>query len=154
MLHAGIPSQYWHDIFESVVFIINSIPSSYLNFSTPYNTLFQKNPDYSFFKVLGCKCYPYLRPYTSHKLVPRSVSCVFFGYPHTLKGINVLICKLTKYTCQDIFIFDENSFPFKLQSLSPTPSASDAPSSSPLVIIHSPSSELMSTSSLPQTDAP
>jgi hypothetical protein len=66
--------------FLSVIIIINSVPTSSLSFSTPYRILFQKDPDYSFFKIFGCKCYPYTRPYASHKLTPRSSSCIFLDY--------------------------------------------------------------------------
>jgi hypothetical protein len=52
MFNTAIPSQYW--TVESVIFVINHILSSSLSFSTLYNILFQRNSDYSFFKVISC----------------------------------------------------------------------------------------------------
>jgi hypothetical protein len=54
MFHAQIPLQYRPNVFESVTFIINRIPSPVLSFDTFFQHLFQKQPDYQFFKVLGC----------------------------------------------------------------------------------------------------
>ncbi|GMP89176.1 hypothetical protein CsSME_00040856 [Camellia sinensis var. sinensis] len=38
------------------------------------------------YKIFGCRCYPWLRPYTSHKLQPKSIPCVFIGYHPSVKG--------------------------------------------------------------------
>jgi hypothetical protein len=71
-----IPLQYWTDIFESVTFIINRLPSSALSFNTPFQQLFQKQPDYQFFRVLGCRCYPYTKHYSPHKLSQIDTLCI------------------------------------------------------------------------------
>lgn len=77
MFHAQLPQVYWPDIFESIVFIINRLPHSAVNFQISYTLLFHKDPDYAFLKVLGCLYYPCLRSYNSNKFQPRSVSCTF-----------------------------------------------------------------------------
>ena len=59
------------------------MPTPTLNLCSPYEKLFGSSPNYSKLKVFGCLCYPWLRPYTSHKLDPRSKPCVFFGYSLT-----------------------------------------------------------------------
>jgi hypothetical protein len=76
MFSASIPQSYWPEIFESVTFIVNKLSSSYISFDSPFHTLFDTDPDYSFFKILGCKCFPYTIPYYKNKLSPRSISCV------------------------------------------------------------------------------
>lgn len=83
--HASLPLDLWDHIFQSVVFLINRIPSSTSPHTSPYHTLFNKIPDYKFFRVIGCQCYPLLRPYNSHKLQFRSLACVFLGYCQTQK---------------------------------------------------------------------
>jgi hypothetical protein len=60
MAQASIPHSYWDHIFESIVFLINILPTKVLNFTSHYQTLFGTTPDYSFFKILGCLCYPWL----------------------------------------------------------------------------------------------
>jgi Reverse transcriptase (RNA-dependent DNA polymerase) len=134
MFYAAIPSQYWPEVFDSVVFTINRLPSSPLSFSTPYNKLFNKNPDYSMFKVIGCKCYPYTRPYASNKLDPRSVPCVFLGYSTIYKGYKCLDIKTNKTYLSRHVVFDETSFPFKQQESKSSPTSTDTTSSSLTVL--------------------
>jgi hypothetical protein len=141
MFHSSIPLQYWPDVFESATFVLNSLPSSSISisFSTLYTVLFQRKPDYSFFKVIGCKCYPYIRPYADHKLASRSTICVFLGYSLLHKGYKCLDITTNKIYFSRHVIFHETSFPFKesFPSCSTLP-ASSIPTSSPLVILQSP----------------
>jgi GAG-pre-integrase domain len=46
MFHAHIPTQYWTDIFESVTFVINRLPSAAISFESPFQRLFKRLPDY------------------------------------------------------------------------------------------------------------
>lgn len=81
-----------------------------------FEKLFNSQPNYSKLKVFGCLCYPWLRPYGSHKLDSRSQPCIFLGYSSTQSA----------YQCYDpiskkIFIsrhvnFIETLFPFSHQS--------------------------------------
>jgi Reverse transcriptase (RNA-dependent DNA polymerase) len=151
MFHAQIMSQYWSEIFESVTIIINSVPSSSLSFSTPHRVLFHKDYDYSFFKVLRCKCYPYTRPYASHKLAPHSTSYVFLGYSSMYKGYKYLNLITNKQYISRHVVFDEDSFPFKdFPSLAPSlPSVSTF---APLVVLQpSHQEDTISTSTISQT---
>jgi hypothetical protein len=86
MAQASIPHTYWDHIFESIVFLINRLPSLVLNLDSPYKILFDHSPDYSFFKDLGCLCYPWLRSYAKSKLESRYLSCIFIGYSSIYKG--------------------------------------------------------------------
>jgi len=56
------------------------MPTPTLQMSSPYESIFHRNPNFSKLKVFGCLCYPWLGLYTSHKLDPKSKSCVFLGY--------------------------------------------------------------------------
>jgi histone deacetylase 1/2 len=47
---------------------------------TPLERLLGETPDYTFFKVFGCACWPNIRPYNNRKLQFRSKQCVFLGY--------------------------------------------------------------------------
>jgi Reverse transcriptase (RNA-dependent DNA polymerase) len=120
-------------IFESVVFVINRLPTSSLESASPYQVLFSKSPDYAFLKVLGCSCYPYTRPYAAHKLSPRSTPCVFLGYSNMYKGYKCLNLNTNKIYISRHVIFDEYSFPFTKTSTPVTSSLTPHPSS--LVVI-------------------
>ncbi|CAL1403910.1 unnamed protein product [Linum trigynum] len=84
LLHtAHLPLSFWTYAFRTAAYLINRLPSSSLRGATPYFTLFNEHPNYLKLRVFGCVCYPWLRPYSPHKLAPRSRRCIFLGYSLT-----------------------------------------------------------------------
>lgn len=79
LAHSSLPQSYWSYVFQTAVFLINRLPSSVLNFQSPYFALYKSMPDYNLIKCFGCSCFPFLRPYNDHKLQYRSYECVFLG---------------------------------------------------------------------------
>jgi histone deacetylase 1/2 len=73
LAHASLPMKFWQYAFQSATFLINRMPSKALNNASPYLTLFQKLSDYKSLKVFSCLCYPFIRPYSNHKLQYRSI---------------------------------------------------------------------------------
>jgi histone deacetylase 1/2 len=79
---------------------------------TPLQRLLHEMPDYTFFKVFGCACWPHTRQYNNHKLEFRSKKCVFLGYSSLHKGYKCLHIPYNRiYISRDV-IFDEHVFPF------------------------------------------
>ena len=69
-------------------------------------------PPLTALRIFGCAYYLYRRPYNKHKLLPRSVECVFLGYPPLSKGNLCLdLSTNTVYTACDA-LFNEDVFPF------------------------------------------
>lgn len=66
--HAKLHYFYWDDAFFTACYLINRMPISNLNNLSLYEKNFSSAPDYKFFKIFGCACWPYLRPYNSNKL--------------------------------------------------------------------------------------
>ncbi|KAJ1692760.1 hypothetical protein LUZ63_009458 [Rhynchospora breviuscula] len=134
MTHASIPNVYWDEIFSSTIYLINRLPSH--NHTIPYKTLFSKDPDFTFLRVIGCLCFPYTRPYNSHKLEPRAIPCVFIGYAKSQKGYRCLHIPTNKVYVSRHVQFDETTFPFqKLMLSDSTPSTSaPLPPTVPLII--------------------
>jgi Reverse transcriptase (RNA-dependent DNA polymerase) len=90
--------------------------------------------------VIGCKCFPYIRPYADHKLAPRSKSCVFLGYSLVHKGYRCLDLTTNKVYLSKHVIFHETSFPFTNSSSSSSPlSVISSTVFSPLVVLNYPS---------------
>ena len=127
--HSQLPPSYWSYAVSTVVHIINRLPTPNLKNSTPWEVLFNSKHDLTHLRTFGCICFPLLRPYNAHKLLPRTTSCIFLGYPAHTKG----------YICQDpltsqVYIsrhvrFNESEFlypqplstvPFVDPSLNPT----------------------------------
>lgn len=86
MFHASIPTRFWFDAFATAVYLINGLRSSVLNNASPFSLLYGVSPNYAIFRPFGCRVYPYLRDYSTHKLAPRSRPCIFFGYSSIHKG--------------------------------------------------------------------
>ena len=78
---------------------------------SPYAKLFGQFPNYQKLRVFGSECFPWLRPYTKHKLEPRFASCVFIGYFLTQ---SVYLCLHRDsgriYTSRHV-VFNEKRFP-------------------------------------------
>ncbi|KAE8721524.1 hypothetical protein F3Y22_tig00015825pilonHSYRG00003 [Hibiscus syriacus] len=63
------------------------LPSSVLQWKTPYELLYHKVPDMSILKVFGCLCYATV-PKPVDKFSHRAFPFVFMGYSNTLKDIS------------------------------------------------------------------
>jgi histone deacetylase 1/2 len=74
--------------------------------------LFHQLPDYTFFKIFGCACWPHTRPYNKHKLEFHSQKCVFLGYSSQHKGYKCLHIPLNRVFISRDVVFDANVFPF------------------------------------------
>jgi len=91
--------------------LINKLPTASLQFQVPYTVLFNKSPNYNFFRNFGCSCYPFLRPYNKHKLNFRSHECLFLGYSTSHKGYKCLSPNGKLYVSKDV-IFNELKYPY------------------------------------------
>lgn len=74
-------------------------------------------------RAFGCLCFPWLRPYSEHKLASRSKPCVFVGYSnthHTYKCLDISSNRL--YLSRHVQFF-EHQFSFASHSSSVESSA-------------------------------
>lgn len=78
--HAHLRLSLWSFTFKIAIYHINRVPAPFLKNRSPFECLFNSKPNFSKLKIFGCLCYPWLRPYTSHKLEQRSRACLFLGY--------------------------------------------------------------------------
>lgn len=104
LTHDSVPYSYWTYVFNTFVYTINRLPS-FSNQSTPFELLFHTKPNYDELMVFGSLCYPWLKPYTSHKLAPRSSSCVFWTIVRFTKGIHILKFLLVECLSHVMFCF-------------------------------------------------
>lgn len=112
LTHAKIPTSYWTYAFAAAVYLINRMPTQVLSMDSPHVRLFGVTPNYSKLRVFGCLCYPWLRPYTTNKLQPRSTPCVFFGYSLTQSAYLCFDPSTSRMFVSRHVHFVENQFPF------------------------------------------
>lgn len=101
------------DAFQTTNFVINILSKRSLNFISPYHTLFHQIPYYIFVRSFGASCLPWLSPYASNKLQPKSIHCVFIGYNSAHKGYKCLDPKIGRVYISRHVIFNETEFPLK-----------------------------------------
>lgn len=110
----SMPKTYWTHTFAMTVYLINRLPTPVLNLQLPYQRLFGIASNYEKFRVFGSICFPWLRPYASHKLDDRSLPCVFLGYSTTQSAYHCLRVPSERiYTSRHV-TFDESTFPFSM----------------------------------------
>ena len=130
LAHLGMPLSYWPYAFQTATYLINRLPTPMLHHQSPYFALYHKLPSYTHLKVFGSSCFPYLHPYNTHKLQYRSLECAFLGYSSHHKGYLCLDIHSSKVYISHHVIFNEDSFPFKNLSSSPSQTISSSSSSS------------------------
>ena len=79
-LHARLPLQFWADVVDTVVYLINKDPSSSLDSGIPEETWTGKKVNYSFLKTFGCEAFVHINKENRTKLEAKSKKCTFIGY--------------------------------------------------------------------------
>lgn len=88
------------------------LPTDTLGFLSPWFRLYAQHPDLTHLKVFGCAFYPYLRPYTHHKLEHRTKECLFLGYSTISKGYLCLNLHTNHLNTSRHVLFNESEFSF------------------------------------------
>lgn len=109
---ANLHAKYWLDAFCTVVYIITHMPSPLLDHKCPFELLYGANPDYGMFRPFGCRVFPCLCDYTTHKLEPQSKPCIFIGYNVNYKGFHCLDPTTGRIYITRHTQFDELYFPY------------------------------------------
>ena len=147
LMQGSMSPSFWVEALLTTSHILNLLPSSLLNYTTPYETLYHKQPSYNHLRVFGCAYYPNLLSQAPHKLFPRSTLCVFLGYPQHHKGYRCYDLHSRKVIMSCHVVFDENNFllahsssSFSSSGLSLTPLHTNLQDFIPSVIRDRPSS--------------
>lgn len=131
------------------------MPTPVLSLQSPFQTLFQTEPNYNKLRIFGCLCFPWLRPYAANKLDSRSKPCIFLGYSLTQSAYLCLDPTKHRIYSSRHVQFDESQFPFLSlhttteNSLDLTPTLSASATQLPI-----PQSPLISANSAPTEPAP
>lgn len=111
MFKAHAPATLRVDAFSFATYIINRLPSKFLDYKSPFELLYHSSPNYNIFKAFGCTVFPDLRNNSVNKLEPRSASCIFIGYSSQYKGYRCLDPTTGRIYTTRHAVFHEHHFP-------------------------------------------
>ena len=80
---SGISKHFWGETVMTACFLVNRTPSSAMDFKTLEELWFRKPSNYEHIRIFRCTAYVHQ---SEGKLEPRSIKCIFLGYPEGVKG--------------------------------------------------------------------
>ena len=107
---ASLLLKFWNSAFQTVVLLINSMPSPILGCISPFQLIFHITLNYQSFITSGCLYYPHLRQYNSHKLFPCSAKCILIRYSTSNKRYMCLQLSPTRVYITRHVAFDDLYF--------------------------------------------
>lgn len=96
LFHSKLPETLWAEALCTACYLINTNPSTTLDFKTPYKIWSGRLADYSKLRVFGCHAYAHTK---QRKLEPRALKCAFIGYPDGTKGYKLWCTDLKPLKC-------------------------------------------------------
>ncbi|KAJ9545573.1 hypothetical protein OSB04_025280 [Centaurea solstitialis] len=112
LIQASLPPTFWVEALLSSVHTFNLLPSTTIQYKTPFEVLFGFFPTYTHLCVFGCLCYPNTSPTSPHKLAPRSSACVYLRPSTDHRGYRCLDLITQKVIISRHVTFDETHFSF------------------------------------------
>lgn len=132
MMEASMPDQFWAHSLLMATHIINRLPTVVLEWRTPYELLYGRQPDYSTLKVFGCLAYATNTKPHKGKFEARAYRCALLGFSPGQKAYKLYNMDTKQILISSDVIFYENIFPFKSMSAKTT---QENESTTPLPII-------------------
>lgn len=80
MKEKGLPNTFWAEAVNTVVYIINIIPTSALKNKTSFEAWHGCKSKVSHLRVFGCIAYSLIPSNNRQKLDTKSIKCIFIGY--------------------------------------------------------------------------
>ncbi|GKB48959.1 retrotransposon protein, putative, ty1-copia subclass [Tanacetum coccineum] len=109
MSQTTLPKSFWDYAFESAAHILNMVPTNKVE-KTPYKVWNGQAPKLSYLKVWGCEALVKRDTLTKlDKLEPRSIKCIFVGYPKETIGYSFYYLPENKVLVAQNAEFLENS---------------------------------------------
>ncbi|KAL9996374.1 putative RNA-directed DNA polymerase [Helianthus debilis subsp. tardiflorus] len=109
---ANLPTKFWGECILTATYIINRLPSDVIENKTPYEILYNRQPEYEHMRVFGCLAYYRNTETNGDKFEPRGRVGVFLGYPPGTKGYKVFDAQHNKIVVSRDVKFFGKVFPF------------------------------------------
>jgi len=117
MIQSGLPKDYWYFAVARVVYLINRLPSTVINYKTLYELIYKSPPTYLNLKTFGSLCFASTLDSNRTKLEPRARKCIFLGYKNGIKEYIVLDTNNREIFFNKNVIFCEKVFSYKMTQL-------------------------------------
>ncbi|KAL9233094.1 hypothetical protein vseg_008132 [Gypsophila vaccaria] len=117
---SGLTIEFWGECVLTAAHLINRTPTRILDGKTPYELLYNKEPDLSLLRIFGCLAYAVnLTP--TDKFDSRSRRCIFVGYPFGKKGWTLYDLATGQFFQSRDVQFIETEFPYSALTASDNP---------------------------------
>ena len=80
---SGLSKHFYGEVVMTTCYLVNRTPSNAIDFKTPEELWFVKPFNYDYLRIIRCTAYVHQ---SEEKLEPRSIKCIFLGYPEGVKG--------------------------------------------------------------------
>ena len=110
MSHAKMPVEFWAEAISTAVYLRNCSPTVSLPGITPFECLFNRKPDVSNLKVLGCLAFAHIPKSQCKKFDEKSKKTVFAGHPQRTKGYKLFDLSTKGFIRSRDVIFAEERF--------------------------------------------
>lgn len=116
MFQGGLPLNMWSECVLTSTYLINRLPTAVLNGKSPYELIYNTQPNLSHLKSFGCLCFATILN-NKDKFSSRSEKCVFVGYSFNKKGYKLYSLDNKCMIFSRDVKFYETVYPFKNESL-------------------------------------
>ena len=91
LISSGLPPHFWGELILTAVYLINRLPRHDGNSISPFELFFNKKPDKSNLRTIGCSAYALNTDPKRNALDQRGIQGILIGYQNTQKGWKIYI---------------------------------------------------------------
>jgi len=107
---------FWSYAIGHATYIINKVSSTILQNKSPYQLLFNHDPDFASLKGFGSLCFASTLSLHKTKLESKSKKCLFLGYKFNVKCYILFDLKTKQIFSSTNVLFYEHILPYKIDS--------------------------------------
>jgi len=111
LFQSNLPLNFWCFALSHAAYLINCIPTPFLQSVSPFEKLYQHACDITNLHIFGCLCYVSTITAQHKKLDPRAHPSIFLGFQPHAKGYLLYYLHTHTTTISRHVIFYEDHFP-------------------------------------------